>query len=365
MTMTRKKKTRASVKATRGTSNKPPHVPYEDDVPYALRDPLRLLNAQRQTPPKMPCAFAIKHKWQQRIKSDQYLSDGSWLCGCTKDAIIMTPEDAYGLFAYHAYLHNRPFSRSWANALSEAIDGAVFNLVVAVTESGRISLVNGQHVMWAVLLAGKPVRATITFWACRDARAVSEVFKKYDCNMVRTLGQALGEMQATGALIASVSARTLTYWHARFRLGETQLTRVRRRESLELAVRRARGKPCINFATNMNSATNGVPRATARHLVPQAVGACFTLAWLANPRKAIDFVAAYITGVNLPPGDPRLQLRNKMHEPGFRTGDRSEENIRRYACWIYAAWRMFLNKQSYPLLAVGWDEVPRTAEGWA
>ncbi|SDE21561.1 hypothetical protein [Desulfuromonas thiophila] len=114
---------------------------------------------------------------------------------------LIEPCDAERLRQHNIFDGQRNVRESHVNMLADEIRRGTFLTgdIGLARLDGRIYLVNGQHTILAVERSGIPIEAVVSWYQCETKDDVSDLFRRYDNNLVRSLrdvsiveGKALG-----------------------------------------------------------------------------------------------------------------------------------------------------------------------------
>jgi len=230
----------------------------------------------------------------------------------TSQIEVITPEIAGDYLAQNT--HNRVLQRPEVDRLAAAITADEWQLThqgIAFDQAGR--LVDGQHRLWAVVVAKRPV----PMWVTRGVDP--EAFPAVDIGRRRTSGDILGlRGEHDGRDLAAALG-----WLWRYEQGQMLAT-----------ARAATPATLIDLLAqhpDMREAVIGNRGHRRRYLLAPAIAA-----WLRFEFQRIDgdqadrFFEQLASGAGLAIGDPVLALRERLQEHQRQTA--------RERPWVTAAW---------------------------
>ncbi len=203
-------------------------------------------------------------------------------------------------------------------------------------------LLNGQHRLHACIDADTPFMTLVVHGV------ESSAFKTMDRHTKRSNGNVLGIL---GYKYGNYLSSAANFIHmVRTHAGKKTPTAARNTEKTnyfdieDFMVENPGLVESVRFANEHSF--------MAKFMVSTAAAALHYMASFSGRERADEFIEGIATGINLPPGDPRLVLRNHLiNRFASRNKERSEIVMARY---IYA-WNAWVSGRTVSRLIVGMD----------
>jgi hypothetical protein len=222
------------------------------------------------------------------------------------EVTIITPQMAMAWLDLNT--HNRTLRQNFIERLAEAIKRGEWMLNAESIKINPDMLVDGQHRLWAIVLADKPVQALVAYNVPVEAQ------ETIDTGVKRTLSDILklrGEKE--NVTLASTLVQ-LHIWQTKGMLGLQGAYYPTPQQALRLLEQHPEIRESVDVARRLSN----------RIRFPAGIGA--VIHWVVNQidsEDAADFFKRLTDGTDLDTGNPILALRNTVLEYGpIHTTDR-------------------------------------------
>ena len=230
----------------------------------------------------------------------------------TSRFVMMTPLMAKAILDKNT--RNRPLRKARIDRYAEEMaEGRWQQNGEPIIISDKDNLMNGQHRLYAVIKAGKPVPMMVV-------KGIDEgAFPTMDAGMIRTAGDVLGMRGVLNCNnVAAMARMTLNY------RDEASIGRARTPSEIDEAVTK---HPEIEKYASLYGSLSSIGRSVA-------VTVCMIADRFTDEdhsAKIAEFVQGVVTGADLSAFDPRLTYRNKMIAMNQDRQRRPEQSV----VWYY------------------------------
>lgn len=235
--------------------------------------------------------------------------------------------------------NNRNVRKAWVETLARAISNGEWELTYdPIRFNGDGTLIDGQHRLAAIALAGVPVESAVAFGMNRTTQLV------IDSGTKRTVSDAL---KLRGEPNASTVASALNYLHMYEQNGSPARATATTKEALRLL----EANPSLRESV---SRTHGVRAFRFPHGMAAALHYIFAAI---DPEDADDFFTTLMQGTNLTPRDPIHLLRRRLEDNAL-----AAHKLQRATLWAYTvkAWNAWRNSEEMGVLR--WRRSGKNAE---
>jgi hypothetical protein len=250
---------------------------------------------------------------------------------------VISPDEAEELFLHHNWSVQRKFDDRHAERLASEMVVAV-EISVALGPDNFPRIVNGQHTLWGMYMAGRPMQVTVTPYMCRDDIGMANCYAIFDSNKTRSAATIIDTQKQVGGIDIAHSATRHHKWAQCVACAENDFNQPKKQQTNTAKAAQAARPEVIAFAKWIEARIESNNQ--IKGLLPMGIGACFYAMYKADPIKAEQFLKMYLSGVGLTENHPILILirRLTINKPVAEHGATA---CRLHAEIAYTCWRKF------------------------